>query len=200
MTDETLKRHPAPWRVVEAGGAVVNSISATYKAEDDCIVDANGAEVIGTSEWLRGGENLAFIVDCVNIVAGDEGILADMARKAQSLAEDEARAEADAAVEPMEEDEDAEQYDIDVTWQRVYRSALEARGFDPGPLVPIPKPETPEEFAEREALDIARAEAIRQARRPFCDHDWPLPVSSMEPQNCRKCGGGRNGAPDIPPA
>lgn len=30
----------------------------------------------------------------------------------------------------------------------------------------------------------------------WCGHDWPLPLWSPEPQNCRKCGGGRNGAPD----
>jgi hypothetical protein len=42
-----------PWRVV-AAGCVVKMDGIGHGAEDDCIVDASGEEVIGTSEWLRG--------------------------------------------------------------------------------------------------------------------------------------------------
>jgi hypothetical protein len=56
-----LANHPAPWRVLTGGDLV-----AVDRFSDDCIVDANGAEVIGSSEWMHGEENLPFIVECVN--------------------------------------------------------------------------------------------------------------------------------------
>lgn len=49
---------------------------------------------------------------------------------------------------------------------------------------------------EREKLRADNEAAASRAREVNCAHDWPLPVSFPEPQNCRKCGAGRNGAPD----
>lgn len=60
---DVLAKHPLPWRVLPA------RTNGNFNPEDDCIVDANGAEVVGTSEWLRGTENLPFIIACVNATA-----------------------------------------------------------------------------------------------------------------------------------
>lgn len=74
-----LNQHPTPWKWVEAGNII--KIRAPHQdlfedfvqvAEDDCIVDASGFEVIGSSEWIRGNENFGLIIDCVNYVSGIE--------------------------------------------------------------------------------------------------------------------------------
>lgn len=54
-----------PCRVVPAGGTVKGQFGDFY-AEDACIVDAEGREVLGCSEWLRGAEHLPRIVACLN--------------------------------------------------------------------------------------------------------------------------------------
>lgn len=61
-----------PWKVLE-GREKVNvkydhqpGIIRQVTAEDTCIVDADGFEVVGCSEWIRGDENFERIVLCVN--------------------------------------------------------------------------------------------------------------------------------------
>lgn len=66
-------KHPTPWKVLPAGQDVKiidGDYSGEYSAEDDCIVDANGEEVVGCSEWMRGEENFEYICACVNKFGG----------------------------------------------------------------------------------------------------------------------------------
>jgi len=52
---ELLKRHPRPW------------LWETSEGEDEHIVDCNGKEVLGVSEWLRcSGLVRDFIIDAIN--------------------------------------------------------------------------------------------------------------------------------------
>lgn len=60
-----------PWKVLEGGGKVnitYDHLSGIHQttAEDTCIVDADGFEVVGCSEWIRSDENFERIVLCVN--------------------------------------------------------------------------------------------------------------------------------------
>lgn len=63
-----------PWKVLDGGEKLKvnlfpkNSPPIPYEktAEDTCIVDADGFEVVGCSEWIRGDENFERIVLCVN--------------------------------------------------------------------------------------------------------------------------------------
>jgi len=67
--NEVLKIHPAPWRVADGDSVYENILLGKpyeTRAEDTCILDANNHEVVGCSEWIRGDENFAFIVECVN--------------------------------------------------------------------------------------------------------------------------------------
>ena len=60
IEDRLKEATKGPWHVVEAGGAVVVShrqSTRTYNAEDDCIVDSAGREVLGVSEWIRVNES-----------------------------------------------------------------------------------------------------------------------------------------------
>ena len=59
-------KHPRPWRIAKAGENIPDTDGYIGTAEDDCIVDANGFEVIGCSEWIRGAEHFAYILECVN--------------------------------------------------------------------------------------------------------------------------------------
>lgn len=70
-----MSGHPTPWRIVDAGCGVINSENRKFRAEDTCIVDAIGREVIGSSERLRGEDNLERIVACVNACGGISGQL-----------------------------------------------------------------------------------------------------------------------------
>ena len=57
-----------PWRVHDSIECV-NLDGQTHPPEDTCIVDSEGNEVVGCSEWIRGDENFDRIVLCVNACA-----------------------------------------------------------------------------------------------------------------------------------
>lgn len=70
-----MSKLKTPLRVVKCGEVrylTIEDKKAHYIpiAEDDCIVDADGVEVIGSSEWMRGSENLQALVDAYNQVNG----------------------------------------------------------------------------------------------------------------------------------
>lgn len=56
-------RHPLPWRVVDENASADPSMWS--------VADANGETVIGSSEWLTGGELLPWLVEIVNKSASD---------------------------------------------------------------------------------------------------------------------------------
>lgn len=69
-----------PWSIVQEGDDIKhlsqvtkegNVITREYTthAEDTTIVDADGFEVVGCSEWIRGDENFERIILCVNACA-----------------------------------------------------------------------------------------------------------------------------------
>ena len=60
-----------PWSIVEAGDLVneEDCPDSPSRAEDACIVDSDGFEVVGSSEWMRGSENFDRIILCVNACA-----------------------------------------------------------------------------------------------------------------------------------
>lgn len=62
-----------PWRILEGGEEVNKKLSNDYNytttAEDTCIVDKDGFEVVGCSEWMRGEENFERIVLSVNALS-----------------------------------------------------------------------------------------------------------------------------------
>lgn len=66
---QIVKDHPLPWSVATSTDQVFEPLTRSWYAPyDDCVVDANGVEVLGSSEWMNGGEALPFIVECVNRV------------------------------------------------------------------------------------------------------------------------------------
>jgi len=76
-----------------------------------------------------------------------------------------------------------------------------AKRIDGMPFIGGRIPRTGIELVEKPEHDQDWYDAIERDSatvRTWCGHDWPLPLSSPEPQNCRKCGGGRNGAQDLP--
>ena len=75
---EQVKIPQRPWRVVLAGCDVkvdkfiISMGPYVYTAEDNCIVDAEGFEVVGCSEWMRGSEWFEYICKCVNNAQEEE--------------------------------------------------------------------------------------------------------------------------------
>ena len=62
--------HAGPWKAVSGGSKVfcpdISTPDEPYysRAEDDCILDANGVEVLGVSEWIRvEWEDLEFMAE-----------------------------------------------------------------------------------------------------------------------------------------
>ncbi len=66
--EEVLKNHPRPWKVVEKGTTYLLSLGDKFSAvtDDRAVLDANGVEVIGSSEWMRDEGALQLMVDLVN--------------------------------------------------------------------------------------------------------------------------------------
>ena len=62
--------YPLPWKAVSAGAHVKHKDdphARLFRSEDACIVDAQGYEVLGASEWLRCDVGvLQWIVQTVN--------------------------------------------------------------------------------------------------------------------------------------
>ncbi len=59
-----------PWSITDGKVKAIYSFGLhESNAEDTCIIDKDGFEVVGCSEWMRGEENFERIILAVNATA-----------------------------------------------------------------------------------------------------------------------------------